>query len=312
MASPCINTTLRCQATQPVTYLEDGISMRKTGSESLKMFLLWMVAKGGGRYATTSKMKMPDVLPDASHPFINEHYILDVHCVPRSMPVSGGARLVLFTTLRDPFDRTHSECHFSGPCAAGMNETIATYAWWHSSRATFKISAGHRFAVDPLCRILGGRYVDNYHVRRLAGSDCVQTNCSAGSACVEASPDPQRCIAERKLTRDDLERAKLALSAFHAVIVTDLMDDAFRWLSRCLLHCELDGEAVFHNKVNTTVVADSSKYNPIAPELQEWVRARNALDLELVDWARRRLVALLSTSGTSLPYWCDRRHLARE
>ena len=106
------------------------------------------------------------------------------------------------------------------------------------------------------------------------------------------------------MNRDDLELAKAALAALDVVLVTDMMDEAFAWLLRCLLPRRPD-VALVRNKANETVNNDTAKFDAVTPKLVEWARQRNALDYELVEWARRRLRALISTTGTRMPSWCD-------
>lgn len=268
-----------------------GISMRKTGSGSVHEFIHHASHASSGRLYYGSHA--PAVL--------GEEGVLDPHCVRETVGSAAWKRLLLFTSLRDPADRAHSECHYSGPCAVGQPETVATYERWRGSREAYPIILNFsRVVVEP-CHVAGGRYLDDYHVRRLAGRACTQRQCSIGMQCLEAN-DPGTCAAERPLGPTDLELAKRALEAFHLVFVTDMMDETFDWLSRCL---ELPA-IIPQNKVGQRVGVETGDLarSPVSPDLAAWLREHNQLDYQLLDWARQRLSRLLETSGDERPEWC--------
>jgi hypothetical protein len=268
--------------------LTKSISMRKTGSSSLKEFL------------SHAQRERPDLYGDVTTDILEEN-ILDPSCARQ---LHDSHTTLLFTSLRDPAERHHSECYYSGPCAVFQPDSIDTYRRWRAEHVGYPIFLNFSDVYMEPCTVNGGRYVDNYHVRRLGGNRCTQQGCSVGLRCVESGA-ASMCAGERNLGGDDLALAKEALMSHHVVLVTDMMNVTFPWLSRCLGVAEyLPYED--HPEGNN-LVPHPEETALSSTELRDWLNHDNALDVALLRWARERLSNLLSTSGPTFPTWCPGR-----
>jgi hypothetical protein len=186
--------------------------------------------------------------------------------------------VVLATCLRNPIDRYVSEFGYAGPgSAADFDETNAAAEWrrWIQAGDDRRGAGGVR----------RGRYVDNFFIRSLLGRPSRDGPVRLhpripyfGDSWIFGGGG---ALYRGRLGRRQLQEAQRVLASFDIVLLNERLNDT-RTLERL-------GRFLDDDKVCVVHLRRSPRRRELPEEIERWLVADNAWDIELVEFVRDRL-----------------------